>query len=169
MSEVFDRLKTPDNLILVDPVMGDNGELYSIFLKGFPGGMRTLCTNADVIAPNITEAVLLLEEPYLEGPYTRQYIESLLLKLGTLGSKKVVLTGVYFNGEQLGATTFECTTKIVDYIFLRRIDGYFHGTGDVFAGTLLTIAKGFLETLRMTLFSMALAKEEKDTKVNSYT
>ncbi|MFA5449495.1 MAG: pyridoxamine kinase [Clostridia bacterium] len=134
---LFEDFKTEDNIILVDPVMGDNGKLYSVFSKDFPQGMRTLCQNADIIVPNITEAVLMLDEEYREGPYTQSYIEILLKKLAAIGAKKVVLTGVYFDDIDLGAASYDAESGLVSYSFSKRIEGYYHGTGDVFGSALL--------------------------------
>ena len=136
--EFFDAFRQEDNLILVDPVMGDNGELYTVFTREFAAGMRMLCQKADIIVPNLTEAALLLDEPFHPGPYTHAYIESLLRKLGALGPQKVVLTGVYFKEDELGAATYDRTTDTIDYVFTQKIPGYYHGTGDVFASALLS-------------------------------
>jgi pyridoxine kinase len=117
--------------------MADNGLLYPIFPSDFPSGMRELCAKADVIVPNITEAALLLGEPYREGPYERSYIEKLLKQLGEIGPKQVVLTGVFFDEERLGAAAYDQQTQVVSYALAPRIEGYYHGTGDVFASALL--------------------------------
>lgn len=138
VKEFFDAFRQEDNLILVDPVMGDNGELYTVFTREFAIGMRMLCQKADIIVPNLTEAALLLDEPFHPGPYTHAYIESLLRKLGALGPQKVVLTGVYFKEDELGAATYDRTTDTIDYVFTQKISGYYHGTGDVFASALLS-------------------------------
>lgn len=137
IKEFFDTFKDNDNLILVDPVMGDNGELYTIFTRQFAAGMRSVCEKADIIVPNLTEAALLLDEPFYPGPYTHAYVESTLKKLSMLGPKKVVLTGVYFKEDELGAATYDRTTDTIDYVFTQKIPGYYHGTGDVFASALL--------------------------------
>ena len=137
VTKFFETFKTKDNLILVDPVMADNGELYSIFSPEFAAGMRKLCEKADIIVPNLTEAALLLGEPYQEGPYSPAYIETILKALSTLGPKKVVLTGVFFNNEDLGAATYDAVSGEIDYEFEKRIPGYYHGTGDVFGSALL--------------------------------
>lgn len=137
VKEFFDIFRTKDSLILVDPVMGDNGELYTNFTHEFAAGMRSLCQKADIIVPNLTEASLLLDEPFCPGPYTASYIESILLKLSKLGPKKIVLTGVFFNDDELGAATYDQATNTTDYVFTQKIPGYYHGTGDVFASALL--------------------------------
>ena len=135
--EAFRALKGPDTLIAVDPVMADNGKLYAHFPKDFPEGMRKLCAEADVIVPNLTEAALLLGEPYAEGPYERGTIEGLLKRLSALGPRRVVLTGVWFDDEKLGAASFDRETGETSFSLAPRIDGYYHGTGDVFASVLV--------------------------------
>ena len=137
VKEFFDTFKTENNLILVDPVMGDNGQLYTNFTLEFAAGMCTLCQKADIIVPNLTEAALLLGETFHPGPYSPAYIENILRKLGTLGPAKVVLTGVYFKDDELGAATYDRTNNQIDYVFTQKVPGYYHGTGDVFASALL--------------------------------
>lgn len=137
VKEFFDTFRTTHNLILVDPVMGDNGELYTSFTREFATGMRVICNKADIIVPNLTEAALLLDESFHPGPYTHVFIESTLKKLSALGPEKVVLTGVYFKENELGAATYDRTTDTTDYVFTQKIPGYYHGTGDVFASALL--------------------------------
>ena len=144
VTEFFNTFKTEDNIILVDPVMADNGELYKIFSPEFAMGMRKLCEKADIIVPNLTEAALLTGESYNPGPYSRSYIENILKKLSALGPQKVVLTGIFFNDEELGAATYDAVSGETAYCFEKRISGYYHGTGDVFGSALLSaIMNGF--------------------------
>ncbi|MDR1065414.1 MAG: bifunctional hydroxymethylpyrimidine kinase/phosphomethylpyrimidine kinase, partial [Oscillospiraceae bacterium] len=79
---IFGEMKNGGAMIVVDPVMADDGKLYSTFDAAFPDGMRRLCAGADVIVPNITEAALMTGAEYKAGPYTREYIEKLLARLG---------------------------------------------------------------------------------------
>lgn len=137
VSEFFDRFRSEGNLILVDPVMADNGKLYSIFQPEFAGGMAKLCQKADIIVPNMTEAALMLNRPYEEGPYTAAYIEELLKELGALGPRQVVLTGVHFDGQQLGSACYDRLTGEIAYAWAPRVKGFYHGTGDVFGSALL--------------------------------
>ncbi|MDR1937953.1 MAG: pyridoxamine kinase [Tannerellaceae bacterium] len=144
VKDFFDEFRQKDNLVLVDPVMADNGELYKIFSPDFARGMRGLCEKADIIVPNITEAALLLGETYHPGPYSEAYIENLLRGLSELGPKQIVLTGVYFKETELGAATYEKATGKPEYSFVSKIPGYYHGTGDVFASALLAgLLNGF--------------------------
>lgn len=147
MERVFDTFKRPDNLIFVDPVMADNGEMYKIFSPDFALGMARLCGRADIIIPNITEACFMTGADYKEGPYTAAYIEDLLARLTALGPEKVILTGVCFDADTLGAASYDKATGQLDYEFAGRIDGYYHGSGDVFgSAALAALMNGF--TLR---------------------
>lgn len=140
---LFDLIGTKDTMKVVDPVMADNGVLYKSFSKDFPQGMKKLCAKADILIPNITEAVLMLDKSFLPGPYTMGYIESLLKELGDIGAKQVVLTGVHFDQTQLGIATYDSNTGQIGYHFEDRIEGYYHGTGDVFGSALVAaVLKG---------------------------
>jgi pyridoxine kinase len=106
--------------------------------------MRKLCAKADIIVPNLTEAALLTGQEYKEGPYTREYIEQTLKKLAALGPRRVVLTGVYFDDLELGAASYDSHTGEMDYALSPRVEGFYHGTGDVFASVLLSaVLRGF--------------------------
>lgn len=135
VSSIIDEFKKENTLVVVDPVMADNGKLYASFPSDFPQGMKKLCRKADVIVPNMTEALFMLEKPYVEGPYTKEFIERTLSELCALGVKTAVLTGVYLDGENLGAACMQSDGK-VSYAFEKRIPEYYHGTGDVFASVL---------------------------------
>lgn len=135
IARVFDGFGS-HALKIVDPVMGDNGALYGGFPADFPQEMKLLCAKADVIVPNFTEASLMLNEPYREGPYTKGYVEELLHKLASICPGKVVLTGVRFDDRQVGAATLDVSSGRIEYAQAPLIPGYYHGTGDVFASAL---------------------------------
>ena len=50
----------PQALKVVDPVLGDGGHLYKGLGAEMVPAMYTLCSQADLITPNVTEAALLL-------------------------------------------------------------------------------------------------------------
>jgi pyridoxine kinase len=138
ISDFFCRFRTPGNIILVDPVMADNGELYKIFPTDFPRGMRNLCEKADIIVPNITEACLMLGIEYREGPYSQVYIKDLLKKLASFGCRQAVLTGVYFNESEIGSAGYDVNSGEIHFAMAQRVEGYYHGTGDVYGSALLS-------------------------------
>ena len=139
VEEFYREFKGPDTLILTDPVMADNGKLYASFAPEFPAGMAKLCGKADLIMPNITEATLMLGEEYPGDEYDRDYIEKLLKKLAELGPSQVVLTGVSFEEGKLGSASYDRRSGEFGFAFAEKIEGYYHGTGDVY-GSALTAA-----------------------------
>ncbi|MCL2141086.1 MAG: pyridoxamine kinase [Dehalococcoidia bacterium] len=144
ISQVFAKLKSNNTTVIVDPVMADNGALYSHFPTEFPLYMRNLIGQADVIIPNMTEALLLLGEDYVSGPYTEVFIKGVLKRLAALGPQEVVLTGVYFDDKMLGAASYNDKTSAVDFAMQEYIPGSVHGTGDVFGSVLVaSMVHGF--------------------------
>ena len=137
VKEIIRDFSSPDTLIVVDPVMADAGEYYSLITPDFAVGMRELCEMADIIMPNMTEAAFLLGEKYKEH-HTKEEMEAMLRKLASLGPKKIVLSGVSsddFSG--IGAASYDASANTVSYAFAEKIDGFYHGTGDTFASALI--------------------------------
>ena len=154
VSKIFDDLSAKGTKVVVDPVMADGGKLYPIFPDTFPQGMARLCKKADVILPNITEACLMTGIPYKEGPYTEDWIMALLESLGELGPGTVILTGISYDAENVGAAAYNTATKSVSYAFHKLIPGYYHGTGDVFGSVItaaLMVGKTSAEAVRIAV------------------
>ncbi len=135
---IYLQHKKENTLIMVDPVMADNGKLYKVFDSEMVTGMKKLCQTADIIVPNLTEACFILDKPYNAENYTQEYINNILHELSNLGPKMVVLTGVSFDNNTLGAAIYDKQTDSYSYVYNKKIDGYFHGTGDIFSSTLLS-------------------------------
>ena len=125
-----------DTITIVDPCMADNGKLYSGFTPEFAKNMAKLCSMADVIVPNMTEAAYLLGIPYKENLYDKEYIEDILKKLSLTGAKKVVLKGVQFSDDKIGIAAYDSLTQNYSWYFHQKISKSFHGTGDIFASVL---------------------------------
>lgn len=135
VQEYFRAFGREDNLIFVDPVMGDDGSLYALYTQDMARGMRALCAHADVIVPNLTESCILLGETYHEGVQSEQYLFSLCRGLKALGARQVVITGASTQEGRIGAACLD------DSGFYMRsakwVPASYCGTGDVFASVLL--------------------------------
>ena len=129
--------KESDTFVLVDPVMGDAGKLYSLIDEKFVGGMKKLCSMADMIVPNITEAAMLTDSEYIGHGYSKDYIKELLKKLSLLGPRYSVLSGVSFEKGKNGSAAYDRETGEFSFFFSDHVDGFYYGTGDVFASALL--------------------------------
>lgn len=108
----FSQFQKPQTITLVDPVMGDDGRTYDIFCDDFLEKMRLLVCRAQVITPNLTEALLLLqgkkdmqdkyqllqkrmqaEDP---APYRAEIEQTARMLLHTFGCTTAVITGIPF-------------------------------------------------------------------------
>lgn len=123
-------------LKLVDPCMADNGKLYAGFTDDFVNAMRSLCAEADIICPNLTEASLLLNKPY-EETYTETDIQSTLKALTDLGCAKAVITGVSLEKGKLGAYAYDASSHSYSHYQNEEVPVRFHGTGDLWASSFL--------------------------------
>lgn len=136
--EFVKKFKKENSIFLCDPAMADNGKLYNTFGNDFVEQMKRLCKSADIIVPNVTEASLLLDMEYIEPPYCKQYIESLVRKLSTsLLVKNIVLTGVDIGNNRIGAAAYCSDNDVVTFSLRDKVEGMFHSTGDLFASSLL--------------------------------
>lgn len=130
VSDIFDQLKREDGRIIVDPAMADNGKLYWGFDEEYVKGMAYLCSKADIILPNITEACFLTGVEYKES-YDKAYVDMLVNKLKEICNGCIIITGVSYDDNEIhvvisdnGSDTFYTHKKIVKS---------FHGTGDIFS------------------------------------
>ena len=128
--DILKTMGTDDCVRIVDPAMADNGQLYSIFNQDYVEAMKFLCTEADILVPNITEACFLTDEEYKES-YDEGYICNLVEKLKALGAKTVVLTGVSYESGKTGVVVYE--NGKMEYYKHDKIAKGSHGTGDIYA------------------------------------
>lgn len=122
-------------LVIVDPCMADAGKLYTGFTLEFVEEMKHLCEKADIICPNITEACLLLHQPYKES-FSEEEIKKMLKELCKFGSQKAIMTGVSLQENSIGAYGYDANTITYTCYFTEEETQHFHGTGDIWASTL---------------------------------
>lgn len=130
VKNIFSQMLAPDGIAVVDPAMADNGKLYKGFDTAYVDAMRTLCSRADIVIPNITEACLLTETPYTEE-IDEVWLRSVFQKLEALGPGCIVLTGVSLQPGCTGVALWQ-KGKLWHYSHPKVAKSY-HGTGDIFA------------------------------------
>ena len=131
IKEIFNKFSINNNsLKIIDPVMGDNGKLYPGFDLNFAQAMKSLCLNADIILPNLTEACLLTGYEYKEK-YDEEYITNLIKKLEEFKVKIIILTGISYDENTTGVIVVE--NGKTKYYKHRKIPKSYHGTGDVYS------------------------------------
>lgn len=131
---LFRSFRDEKTVIIVDPVMADNGKLYPAFDMDYVRKNAELCAEADIIVPNITEASLMTGMEYREE-YDEAYIKELLAALNELGAGVSVLTGVSLEKGKTGVMGYDRATGDYYVYQNRRIEASYHGTGDLFSST----------------------------------
>ncbi|MDO5123844.1 MAG: PfkB family carbohydrate kinase [Eubacteriales bacterium] len=126
----IDTFKQEDTLLLADPVMGDNGQIYRTYTPEMVEGVKNLCTKANIITPNLTEVRILSGEKdiMLAGE-----------KLIDSGIKSVIVTGVVEGGSIANFVFSDGDVKkySTDFIESAAQGGSFSGTGDIFSSFVL--------------------------------
>ncbi len=133
--EAAERLKTPDGITLIDPVMGDNGKVYDTYTPEMCTRMRELCEIADIITPNTTEAAILLDWDPAAKPRDPAEAWQWLRALRSRYGAQVVLTGLDFARGRVGTGCLSGEGGTIS--MHRRISRYYPGTGDLFASVML--------------------------------
>lgn len=127
-----------DQLILIDPVLGDNGQLYSTMDDTMISKMRGLIRHADVITPNFTEAAFLLDEPYTPT-VSLEELKTWAKRLAEAGPKKVIITSVPVSGGKnlSSVVAYNRPDDRLWKVDCSYIPAHYPGTGDIFASVVV--------------------------------
>lgn len=140
VEELLTEFMTEDALVVLDPVMGDNGQLYDGFTQEHIAKMKELCQYADVLIPNVTEASYLTGKRYPHASLSHRKIEELLKALVVKENQKIILSGISFEEGKIGAAVWSKADPAIDYPTAKAFPGHFDGTGDLFT----SVIAGFL-------------------------
>lgn len=147
--EFIEQFAKEDTKILIDPVMGDNGEEYPIYTEALCEKMRFLVRRATVITPNLTEALLLLygaqrahvlwkELSLMDEERLLKFTESTGKELSKEFDTEVVITGIDLpareNHQEIG--NLICQDGVQTWVSTVKEGGSYSGTGDLFASVL---------------------------------
>lgn len=133
-------------LVIVDPIMGDNGKRYRNLPDGVCQALRHLVSLAHIITPNLTEACLLTGTDFHDGAWKRQELDRLLDRLHDLGPAQIVITGI----PQGKFVANMIRTKDGRHTLLRQqhVGCAYSGTGDIFVSILAADAVNGVELIR---------------------
>lgn len=135
IAQSITSLRTAQTLVLVDPVMGDNGTVYRTYTPAMCAKMGQLCHLADVITPNLTEAAILLDKSPTALPADARETADWARTLAKRYQAHVVLTGVDGGAGTIGVLC--CENDTLAFFEHARERAYYPGTGDLFAAVLL--------------------------------
>lgn len=134
--------KKADTVVLVDPIMGDDGEVYKFYTAALLQRMRELLVEATIITPNVTEACLLTDTDYdalhkikTQDQYL-QAVQEIGQKLQILTPATVIITGIHPPASQkIGNMYFDNGEAIIH--LKPYIGASYSGTGDLFASIIM--------------------------------
>lgn len=118
------------SVILVDPIMGDEGKLYNGVTPSTINSMRQMVSVAHLIFPNYTEACYLTDTPYKADGITEEEVLQLVEKLRALGAKSVLITSILLADGSHVVAGYEGEFFLLPY---DEIPVHFPGTGDIFS------------------------------------
>lgn len=127
--------RTERTKVIIDPVMGDNGKIYSTYTDKLCQKMRRLVALADIVTPNLTEACILTNTPFKPTGWTHAELNAMVQKLLAMGAKQIVITGILMGKDSVGNVVAE-QGKMTLFQRQRVIEETRSGTGDVFAGVI---------------------------------
>lgn len=138
---ILDFIKIFSNnstMVVIDPVMGDNGELYPTIDKNIVGKMKKLIKKSDIITPNLTEALYLLEKSYIKN-INENEVKKMLIDLSNMGPRIVVITSIpdAIKSDNLGVFGYNKENNKFWKVGCKYIPVEFPGTGDVFTSVLI--------------------------------
>lgn len=140
ISNFIDLFNTEHTLVVIDPVMGDNGELYNTMDISIIENMISLIKKADIITPNITEAAYIIGETLNKDlDITEDLIKDWCIRLADLGPNIVIITSVpdSSNDKNTSVVAYNKEDNVFWKVSCKYIPAFYPGTGDSFTSVLI--------------------------------
>ena len=134
----IDKLKQDNQLIIVDPVLGDDGLLYGPFDSYMIDKMKQLIKKADIITPNLTEAAFLLDKSFsLE--ISQDEIKTWVKDLAYKGPEIVIITSApeKLDKKQTSVIAYNKKDDRFWKVTCDYLPASYPGTGDAFASVIV--------------------------------
>ena len=152
----LELFKSKTNITVIDPVMGDDGELYPTYSPRLAEQMSQLIPFADIITPNLTEACILTDTSF-DPNISEEGLEKICHKLSLMGPEKIIISGLERSGD-LENFVYE-SGKAPHIVREQKVGPCRAGTGDVFASIIAADAvKGIDFTQSVRHASAFIAK-----------
>lgn len=129
-TEKISYFKQKNKLILIDPVMGDHGQLYRGIDENYVIKMRNLVKSATILTPNMTEAAFLLGKKATSNSL-KTATEFAAELSSQFGVPNVIITGISLNKEKIAEVGI--TANHSWSLIQKKLPGNYFGTGDLFA------------------------------------
>lgn len=130
IKEAKDYLLKDDGIFIVDPSLGKNGDLDSNLDIDIISGYIDLCSVADYIFPNVTDACLMTRHDY-NYYHDDSYLNDLISEVVGIGAKNIVITGVMDDEYSIGCVSYDGLVKTT--IIKEKLEKSYPGVGDLFS------------------------------------
>ena len=125
-----------DALKICDPVMADNGKMYTSITPQISESIKQLCYKSDIITPNTTEAAILLGKDYTNTVFSKQQAIQLAEELKDKYNCSVVITGVKLDSGEVICCVADKNAQVTETVECNYIPVHFPGTGDLFGAVM---------------------------------
>ncbi len=133
----IDEFHREEQLVVIDPVLGDDGRIYTPLSQDHVKEMRSLIEKANVITPNLTEASLLLNKKFPER-ITNNQIKDWILELSEKGPQIIIVTSVPESRQKNITSVIAYNKKDQRFwkVAVNYLPANYPGTGDAFASVI---------------------------------
>ncbi|GAB4268417.1 MAG: pyridoxamine kinase [Candidatus Rifleibacteriota bacterium] len=133
VSDFIDHFARHGQLVVVDPVLGDDGSLYDSVGSEMVAGMKQLIKKAVVITPNLTEACALLDQKYDER-IPENELKEILKLLCQQGPEIAIITNVLKSHDARATFVYAYNSNSKKFwkVPCDYVPAHFPGTGDTF-------------------------------------
>lgn len=137
VSAFIEKFKKEESLIVIDPVLGDNGKLYTNFDGNMVKEMQQLIGKANVITPNMTELFYLLDMPFKQENSDEELKEYLRI-LSEKGPEIVIITSVPVKDDPRKTSVYAYNKYGNKYwkVTCPYLPAHYPGTGDTFTSVI---------------------------------
>lgn len=157
----------PTSFKVVDPVLGDHGQLYTGLTSDHVQAFQKLIQSADLITPNVTEALLLANVPVQNEPYlSSEQLATLVDNLSALTKAMIVVKGVVVEENFLTNLIIKDGAILNQFSHIRRPQQYY-GSGDLFVSLLTVHLLGGMDLETAVKRCGELLLEALDDSVNN--
>lgn len=162
IKEILQKFK---GKVILDPILGDNGVKYSGTTAEQIDFYRELLNFADIVTPNLTEAILLTDYNKNFSEIEREDVEKIAKNLLEMGVKRIIIKSFEKNNI-LNTLCFSENT--IKWFESKKIDIKICGTGDVFSSLVTSeLVKGeklenSIQKIQTLLFENIIKQEKQD-------
>lgn len=132
ISDFIDLFKKENTVVVVDPVMADNGVIYPCYDDECIREIINLVKKADIITPNLTELSIICSKSYSDLiRLDKTALLDEIKKMSENLNKTVITTGIHISDHKIANAVYQDGSFRI--IQSEKLGGSFSGTGDILA------------------------------------